>query len=340
VEELVKLKKLAALVSAAVIASTAAACSGNSAPDAGSMKVMMYPAVAYRLPVILAQEKGMFEDHGVTVEIVPKPNNLQGIQAMEATDSQAVMVSGTTFAQGVQAGSDVQMYCGGLNVTQSSLIAPANSALPSIGEGASAEDVFKALSNKKIGTQTPVGSGFQMMLEAALTEAGATGMSWVNVGGNATIAQASLQNASVDATQSGTPGTQQLVESGIAKELVYLPDHSDIFGGMYGQGWVGPAAWLEENPETAKAFCEGTAQALEYIADENNHDEVLALLMKDAGIDDEAVAEQVLKMYGLGYSAALSVDEVQHMFDRGVELGILAPEPALDANELVNTVGR
>ena len=334
-------KRLSALVGVAALVAGLAACgSSDGSGNKGSMQVMMYPGVAYRLPVIVAQEKGFFEDRGVKINIIAQPNNLQGVQAMEATKSQAGMMSTATLAQGVQAGSEVQAFCGGLEVTQSSIIAPADTTLPSVHDGATAEQVLSAINGLKVGAQTPVGSGFQVMLDSALTEGGATNLTWVNVGGSNSVTQASLQNGSVDVAQSSPSGTQQLVETGVAKELAYLPDSSELYGQMYGSPWVGPTAWLKDNAETAKGFCDATADGLAFIQDPQNHDEVLKISMKDTGITDEKVADAVLETYSRGYSADLSTDVLQKTFDKYVELGIVKPEPALDASKLVNTVGR
>ncbi|WP_235736663.1 ABC transporter substrate-binding protein [Nocardioides alcanivorans] len=333
-------KTLAAgLVSLSILATTAACGGSDEGPADGEMQVMMFPGVAYRLPVMVAQEKGFFDDADVKIDIIAQPNNLQGIQAIEATKSQAGMMSATTFAQGVQAGSDVKMFCGGIRYAQSAIIATADSELPSVDDGATPEEVLKALDGKKVGAQTPAGSGFQMLLEAAFDEAGVKDITWVNVGGSNSVTQASLQNGDVDAAQASPPGTQTLEENGVSKTLIYMPEHTSIYRDLYGSGWVGPTKWLDDNPETAKSFCDATAKALDYIADEANHDEVRAIFMKDTGVNDETVADAVLATY-VDYSADVPVDVLEASFAKYEELGITKPEPALDATELVDTVGR
>ena len=346
-----RLRKLA-IVAGAALPLVLTACGGGSDSDDSasssgssqqltSMKVMMFPAVAYRLPVVVAEEKGLFAEHGVKIEIVPQPNNLQGVQALEATGSQAGQVSTTTLAQAFQAGSKVKLYCGGLPHVMSTMLAPADSDLPSIESGASAEQVLKSFEGKKIGVQTPVGSGFQMLLDAALKDAGVdtSKVTWVNVGGANQVTQAALQNGDVDVAQASPPGTQTLVENKVAKPLIYMPDNSEIYGDLYGSGWAGPADWLEKNPEAAKGFCDATAEALTYINDPANKDEVLALSMKDTGVTDKAVAEAVLETYK-EYSADLPVESLAKSFAKYQELGITKPAPAVTTDALVDTVGR
>jgi len=335
------LKKLTATVGAVALAAGLAACggSGSDSADAGTMQVMMFPSVAYRLPIVIAQDKGFFADKGLMLNFVATPNNLQGVQAIEATKSQAGFMAMATFGQGVQAGSDVQAFCGGIDVTQSSILAKADSELPSVHDGATPEQVFAALKGKKFGATTPIGSGFQIMTQKGMEDGGATGMTYVNVGGSNSITQASLDNGSIDVAQATPSGTQQMVVSGAAKELLYMPDVSDMFGTeLYGSAWVAPTAWLERNPASAKAFCEGAKEGMDYIRDPENHDEVVKISQKDSGISDPKVTDAVLKTYD-DYSTDIPIDAMQRTFDTFVDLKILQPEPYLDATKLVNNLG-
>ena len=53
-------KKMATAASALTLACSAVACGGDSTAadtDTGSMQVTLCPALAYRLPVLIAQEK-------------------------------------------------------------------------------------------------------------------------------------------------------------------------------------------------------------------------------------------------------------------------------------------
>ena len=341
-----RLRKFMIVAGVSAMPLAIAACGGGDSSQAGGedaaqMKVMMFPSVAYRLPVVVAQEKGMFEDHGVEIEIVPQPNNLQGIQALEATQSQAGQMSATTLAQGFQAGSDVKFFCGGVPHVMSSMLAPVDSDLPSVEGGATPDEVLKSFEGKKVGVQTPVGTGFQMLLAAALEEAGVDvdKVTWVNVGGSNQVTQAALQNGDVDVAQASPPGTQTLVENGVAKNLIYMPEGTAIYGDLYGSGWAGPTEWLEENPETAKAFCDATAEALDYINDPANKDEVLAISKEDTGVTDDNVAEAVLETYA-DYSADLPMDTLESSFKKYEELGIVKPSPEVTTDALVDTVGR
>ena len=55
---------------------------------------------------------------------------------------------------------------------------------------------------------------------------------------------------------------------------------------------------------------------------------------------DEVAAELSKVGECVSAPADLSTEVLQQTFDKYVELGIVKPEPALDASQLVNTVGR
>ncbi|MGI5159150.1 ABC transporter substrate-binding protein [Microbispora sp. CA-102843] len=212
-------KSRIALTSAALlVAAATVACGGDGSTASGSpetttaggtqtLRVMMFPAQAYRLPVVIAEKQGMFNKRNIKIEILEQPANLQGMQGLAATESDIGQVSTTTLVQGWQAGNKGAFFCGGINVIQTTLMAPADSTLPSTQEGATWQEVLQALKGKKIGIQTPVGSGVQLLFAAALKEAGVEDVTYVNLGGGSSAAVAALGNKSVDVAQVSPTGT-------------------------------------------------------------------------------------------------------------------------------------
>jgi ABC-type nitrate/sulfonate/bicarbonate transport system substrate-binding protein len=301
-----------------------------------AVRVMMYPAQVYRLPAVVAQEKGIFEDHGLDVEFVSQPPTLQGTQGMQATKANVGQLSTSTLAQGSQSGADVAFFCGGLNVIQTSLVAEPSSDLPATADGASWEEVLQSLEGKKIGIQTPVGSGVQLLFAAALNEAGVEDVTYVNIGTDMKVAQASLGNGSIDVAQVTPPVLQTMVSDEAAKELLYLPDGPNAYKNNYGSAWTAPRSWLESAPDAAAAFCDAVTEGLEFIRDEKNHQEASALLQQDTGVP-AGVADKVLEdgVYD-DFSTALEQSQVATTLDMYADLGIVKAKPALDVARLVS----
>ncbi|MFD7407810.1 ABC transporter substrate-binding protein [Streptomyces sp. NPDC059866] len=330
-----------ALAAAGLLVAAVAACGGGddtaqtaSAGDGRNqetLKVMMFPAQAYRLPVLVGQEQGLFEKRGIKLEITEQPTNLQGMQGLEATSSDIGQVSVSTLAQGYQAGTEGAYFCGALDVIQTTLMAAKNSKLPSTGEGASWQEVLRALEGKKIGIQTPVGSGVQLLFAAALKEAGVTDVTYVNIGTAPSAVVAALGNGSVDAAQISPTGTQFMLDADSGKPLVYLPDGPETYKSLYGSGWVAPTEFLKGRPEAAKAFCDVMGEALEFIQDPANTEASASILAEDTGVTPE-VAQLVVEQTYDDHSTELDKARLERTFDTYVDLGILKaqPEPSYD----------
>jgi len=332
----------AASAAALALCLAATACSGGGSQTAEDsadtatehVRVMMFPSQAYRLPVIVAEEEGMFEERGIDLEIVEQPTNLQGMQGLEATDSDVGQVSATTLVQGWQAGSEGVFFCGGINYIQTTLMAAPDSDLPSTEEGATWQEVLKALEGKKIGIQTPVGSGVQLLFAEALAEAGVEDVTYVNVSAGSTTALAALENGSVDVIQISPTGTQYALDSGAGKPLVYLPEGPSAYKDLYGSAWVAPNEFVEERPETAAAFCDAVGEALEFIRDDANKEAAAKILADDTGVSPQ-VAELVLDQVYDDFSTELDEETLTRTFETYVELGIAEAEPKPTFDSLV-----
>ncbi|WP_433496601.1 ABC transporter substrate-binding protein [Sphaerimonospora sp. CA-214678] len=328
---------------ALLLTATAAACGGDSddtstaAQATGgteTVRVMMYPAQSYRLPVMIAQQQGMFEKRGINIEITEQPANLQGMQGLTATKSDVGIVTVGTLGQGWQAGAKGAFFCGGIKVLQTTLMAPADSTLPSTAEGATWQEVLQALKGKKIGIQTPVGSGLQKIFAAALEEAGVTDVTYVNLGGGSSAAIAALGNGSVDVAQLNPTGTQFVLDAKSGKPLLYMSEGPTTYKEYYGSGWVGSAEFLQQKPAAAKAFCDVIDDALGFIRDSANRETTLDMLVKDTGIT-EPVAELVLDQTYGDFSTELPKDTLDTTFDAYVKLGVLEAEPKPSYDSLV-----
>ncbi|MGI5508449.1 ABC transporter substrate-binding protein [Streptomyces sp. CA-106131] len=329
------------LAGAALLCAVAAACGESGSPvgaaaegksGGGTLRVMMFPAQAYRLPVLVARDRGLFDKRGIKLEIVKQPTNLQGMQGLQATKSDIGQVSVATLGQGYQAGMRGAYFCGGLDVIQTTLMAPKGSKLPATQDGATWQQVLKALKGKKIGIQTPVGSGTQLLFAAALKEVGVTDVTYVNVGTDPSAVVAALGNKNVDVAQISPTGTQFMQDKGVGKPLVYLPDGPRAYKDLYGSGWVAPETFLKRRPQAAKAFCEVMREALTYIKDPANSAKSAAILAKDTGISDK-VAKLVVDQTFDDHSADLDKQRLSRTFERYVQLGILksSPKPTYDA---------
>lgn len=335
----------AAIAACLALSMAAAACS-SSEPEPSepgqskkaAIKVMLPPGQSFRLPVLVAEAEGYFEDRGVGIDIVEQPANLQAFQGLEATNAQIALLTVGTLSQAVQAGEKGAYFCGGIDVLQTSLMVPPDSDLPTTEKGATWQEALKSLSGKKVGIQTPVGSALQLVFKAALDEADVSDVTFVNLGPSPSAAQAALANGSVDAAQSTPTGTQYLVSEGHAKPMLYLPDGPETYGEFYGSGWGAPSEWLDGNEESAAAFCAAVEDALTYIQDPANREKSSQLLQKDTGIPGP-VADLAIDSAYDDYATDLSDETVQRTISAYTDLGILKKDPEVSAEKLIKKSG-
>lgn len=333
--------KHAKLITAAVAtAALTAACGGGDNPSSDSstesatepMKVMLFPGLAYTLPYTVADEKGFFEEVGIDVEQVDQPTSLPGAQGLQATKADASLMSVVTASQGWQSGIGVQGFCGGYQHIQSDLMAPKGTDLPKVSEGADWQEVLGALDGKTIGTETPTGSGVQLIVDAALTESGVEDQTYVTVGTNAGAVGAALEQGSVDAAVTNPPLTQ-LLESRGAESLMKLKDGPELYKEDYNVMWVGVEEWVEKEPEQAEAFCDAIGKALDYVHDDANAEELSDLLASKTEMQPDIAASVIESGFFDEFDTAIPQDAVEATLSRFVDIGVLeaSPEPTYDA---------
>ena len=328
---------VAGSIAATLSLSALAACgddANGSSDGTQEIQLMMFPGVAYRLPVLIAEQEGYFKDAGISIKEIAQPGNIPGIQGLVSTRSDVGQFAVATTAQAKQAGEDVKFFCGLLPEVQSSIVANADSDLPSVDDGATWEDVLKALDGSKFGVQVPVGAGFQLLTAAAFSEVGVKDLTYINVGGSNTTTGPALDNGDVEAAIASPPGTQFLTADGKHKVLAYLPDGPNAYNEWYGSGWGATTAWIDENPELAEGFCSAVQKGIDYVKDPANKDDVKQVLMKDTGIP-ENIADLVLPTYDV-YSTALPKETFDATLEGYVDAGIVTDEPAVTYDTLVD----
>jgi ABC-type nitrate/sulfonate/bicarbonate transport system substrate-binding protein len=207
--------------------------------------------------------------------------------------------------------------------------------LPSTANGATWQEVLQSLQGKKVGVQTPVGTGLQLILASALDNSGVKDVTYVNVGGSNATTGPALDNGSVDAAIASPPGTQFLTESGKQKVLAYLPNGPTQYKEWYGSGWGAPASWLKANPKAAAGFCAAYQKGLDYIKDPAHAAEAEKALMADTGVPANIAKLVLASTYG-AYSSALPEDSIEATLKGYVDAGVLKSNPPVTYASLVD----
>ena len=300
-----RFKKMASVAAGVAFAAVTAGCgAGNTGGDTGSntddsgrpIKVMTHPYQAMRLPAVVGDAQGHFEDEGISVEFVDQPGGLSAFQALKSTGSQLTQIDDAGLVASWQAGAKLKVACGQQTRMLLSVVAPAGNTLDSVEEGADWRDVLQQLEDKVVGSPVPEGSGFYKFIEALFEEASVDtdSVTFVNVGAATPQVAAALEHGQVDAAITLPTGTQHLQESGTAVELMYLPETDSIFSTLHAAVWVGEPDWIDSNSETVKAFCAGIQTASEFTHEESNVDTLVPIMMEDMKLT-ASVAKRVLE---------------------------------------------
>ena len=330
--------KMASVVATIVVATVTAACGGGDSGGANgdSIKVMTHPFQAMRLPAVVADQQGMFEDEGVSVEFVDQPGGLSAFQALKSTGSHLTQLDDAGLVTSWQAGAKLKVACGQQSRMLMSVVAPADTALGSVDEGADWRDVLRQLEGKVIGSPVPEGSGFFKFIEALFDEAGVDldSLKVINVGAATPQISAALEHGQVDAAITLPTGTQHLEESGTAKELMFLPETDSVFSTLHAAVWVGEPGWIDSNPEKVKAFCAAIDTSSEFTHDEKNFDTLVPIMAEDMQLSP-AVAERVLEdgVYDT-YTTQLTREEWDQTIEGLIQAGAIESSPIPTYDEL------
>jgi NitT/TauT family transport system substrate-binding protein len=338
-------KMLVAVASAAVAAMIVTACgsnagSGNNTKSSADMniQVLQLPNQVYDLLVKVGADQGFFKKYGVNVTTAKFPLQLEASQAVKATKSDVLQMTAGSLVAAWQAGVRMKYFCGLQPVIPAEIMAPPGSELPSMADGATYQDVLKALAGKKVAFPTPPGTGFYKLWVAAMKSAGVAEKDVITVNAAATTALVPLlDKGQIDAAYVASTGTQFLKDAGKAKTLMTLADGPPVYKDLYGAAYAAPAADIDARPKAYAAFCSGIKDALAYAQDQANLDAAAATLASLQGLPDNVAELAVKEVFPL-FSTDLSDDRIQKMIDTFVSEGVVDPTPVPTAKDIVAKV--
>lgn len=233
-------------------------------------------------PAYIADRQGIFEDHGLDVEVKP------------GADAQA------NFAQALSGDVDIVTTSWTVMATSNAESVPmtaiaANGYLSA--DGKSGGGVFVQpdsgissvadLAGKSLGVQG-VRSGSDLAVMLAAEEAGIDPKSISQVAIPPAGMQAALESGQVDSVTVGSPFAAQIAASGM-KNLGNM--QAEFTPNIPSTVWATTDSWLEENAETARKFAAAMQEAVKYYNDPANAEEVRNLTAEISKTDISKIPE-------------------------------------------------
>lgn len=319
-----KALSVVALGAAAVLALSGCTDSGaapTSAPteDAGSGELR--PVRVAALPIAetgalwAAMEEGIFEGHGIEVEVVPAQGGAQAIPALLSGDIQfaigqpfgpfradlqnlGVVIIGD-YADSLEDGKDVNAV---VSLADSGITDPAD------------------LAGKRVAVNS-LGAAGDVTIMKAVEDAGGdpTTIEFVEVA--FPDAQAQLEAGNIDAAWVPDPFMSNVVNDG--GNIVVHPYQATI-PGLSVLTTITTQELMDSDPELVADFAAAMTEALDWAAD--NEDAVRAAISTNMEIPEEAAAGITLPTF----TSELEVSDLEELAALAVEFGVLDAEPDFD----------
>lgn len=309
---------------AAILALSGCTDSGaapTSAPtdDAGSGELR--PVRVAALPIAetgalwAAMDEGIFEDHGIEVEVVPAQGGAQAIPALLSGDIQfaigqpfgpfradvqdlGVVIIGN-YADSLEEGKDVNAV---VSLADSGITGPAD------------------LAGKRVSVNS-LGAAGDVTIMKAVEDAGGDPASIEFVEVAFPDAQAQLEAGNIDAAWVPDPFMSRIVDGG--GNLVVHPYQATI-PGLSLLTNITTQELIDSDPELVSDFAAAMTEALDWAT--ANEDAVRAAISTNMEIPEEAAAGITLP----SFTSEVTVSDLEELAALAVDFGVLDAEPDFD----------
>jgi NitT/TauT family transport system substrate-binding protein len=262
--------------------------SGEAMPaDPATVRIMVYNGAYTSMPVRIAQELGIYKKYNLKPELVTVDSGPAGVAAALGGSIDFIEPPTDQIIQNQAKGVDLKIVVG--NETSHFYALIVRDGVPTPRESEGYVGVMKDLEGKRIGVNA-LGSTTHLMTEVLLEEAGMSpdDVRFVAVG-SANTALASWEAGKVDAVMGFTPFREIVEAAGTGRAVLDMSkgDGPDIFTQMGGafEGFSAKADYIEDHPDIVQAFIDAQTEAIEWMKDPANHDDLVKMVEKHVSLD-------------------------------------------------------
>ncbi|MCY4566397.1 MAG: ABC transporter substrate-binding protein [Gammaproteobacteria bacterium] len=259
-------------------------CGTGSETETQPVRVQVFIGAYSSIPVHVADERGYFRRHGLEVELLSANSSSAAIAALIGGSMDIVESAPDLVMANIDKGIELKFLAGNESSSYVTLVAGNHVPLPD-GDAGYAE-IMQHLVGYRIGVNA-IGSTVYLAAVLMLEDAGlsADDVDFVATGSAATTLSA-WQAEAVDAQMTFAPVPELLETLGVARPVLVLADDGPPavqFRGLF-SGWVTSAAFLERDSARAEAFIAALRDAIDWIRDPANHEEMVGLASRYAPI--------------------------------------------------------
>jgi NitT/TauT family transport system substrate-binding protein len=301
--------RLAALLAIALSATALVACGSDDSGGSGGdmeLKIALYPGSLISFPARVAEEEGIFEKHGLSVELVDVQGGPNATAAVVSGSADIQLNSTDNNLLSRSHGQDMVAVSGNTTTPIMSVLVGNDFDAPNVDAGwpASIED----LEGAKIGV-TQRGASVELVMRYLLDKAGLDpdkDVTWVAVGTPPTALPA-LEQGQIDVLVAFEPSQTQAVEIGKYARMALdlrtadLPPDLSLLQWEYNQ-WAALGSNVEDKREAFDAFQDAMEETYDFIADKANFDRLVEIGTKSIA-DDEQLVRTMLEsnVQGFGF---------------------------------------
>lgn len=255
------------------VAAMATGCGGESAGTDSSVTIATSSNGLSFLPIMVAQEKGYYEDAGLDVTQTSVKGGSTGLSALAGGSAQFYAGLPESLISASAAGSEAKIVSALTQTNDYKIVAR------------SGIDNLSQLAGKKFGMLNE-GNGTDVQPRQLLDDAG-VGSENVQfiASGSVSDRLSAMEAGQIDATILNTPFEFQAEEAGFST----IADFSDEVDSYPAQVIMSGTQTLKDDPDMVKALLKATEKATKYIVD--NPDEVTQIAADSTGIEKALVEE-------------------------------------------------
>ncbi len=284
------------LVLAVAALSVAGGCGSGAGGENRPLRVQVFTGAYSSIPVHVAVEQDFFRGRGLKVELLPANSSSAAIAALIGGSMDIVESAPDLVMANIDKGIDLKYLAGNESTNYVTLVVGNHVPLRRAELGYT--QIMRGLAGRRIGVNA-IGGTVYLAAVLMLEDAGmsAEDVYFVATGSAATTLSAWRAGA-VDAQMTFAPVPELLETLGVARRVLVLADDGPPalrYRGLYG-GWVTSGAFLERHPARAQAFIAALRDAIDWIREPANHEQMLAIAGRYAPVAalSEAENQQVM----------------------------------------------
>ncbi|GIL02480.1 MAG: hypothetical protein BroJett030_23790 [Alphaproteobacteria bacterium] len=292
------------------------------------LRVHIFPGAYTSMSVYVAQEKGFYDKHGLTVELVPAQSSSAAIAAMLGGSIDVVESGADLVLSNISKGIDLKYLMANETKNYVTLIVSPSVELPNRDKGY--PEVFNDLKGKRFGVNA-IGATLHLAAVMMLKEAGLTPED-VEFAATGTAANtlAAWQAGTVDVQLTFPPVPQLMSKLGLAETVMILADDgpdSLKFQNLY-SGWLTSQANIDSKKEAIDAFIAAMKESIDWIRDPANESQLLELAAKNTPISilpegNEEVLNEMVREYNRYWGYEIGRQTVAQWNDYAMKNGLI-----------------